>query len=263
MGKKNRMNPAGCRRLTGNRVPGTEYGFTLVELMVVTAIIGILCSMVVTGIWAARRHFSKVEARMTMKQMAVGMINLKKNNEYDPMIPIGVYTAGCVQEATTQFSDSNRDFSGDGISAGDELYILGGTQTCKRNIVGVGATTLNLGGGNFAKSERDLEYFVIRSGGDLYPEINLGKELDPNNEAWAATFVPHLNGRKIRYYTCKPGRIDASNEFCDPWGNPYLYTLADDGNDVVVEKIQCAGQDMKMNTKDDIEEVIAEIPFGG
>jgi hypothetical protein len=200
---------------------------------------------------------------MTMKQMAIGMINMKKNNEYDPMVPVGVYTAGRVQEATTQFSDLNRDFVADGIKADDHLFLIGGTQTCKRKITAVAATMLTLEGADFAKNERDLEYFIVTSGGDLYPEVDLGKELDPNNKVWAATFVPHLNGRKIRYYTCKPKRIDKTNQFCDPWGKPYVYTLMDNGNDVVVEKIVCAGMDATINTKDDLEEVIAEIPFGG
>ncbi len=54
MGKKNRMNPIVRRRLAGNRVPGTERGFTLIELMVVIAVIGVLAALTVTAAMRVR-----------------------------------------------------------------------------------------------------------------------------------------------------------------------------------------------------------------
>jgi prepilin-type N-terminal cleavage/methylation domain-containing protein len=247
---------------TRNPKPETgNAGFTLVELMVVMSIIAILISMVVSGIWMARRHYAKTEARVTMQQMRIGMINLKQNNNYDPMIPIGVYTSGRTQASGNNFSDLHRDFAADGIDVGDKIYILGGSNSGERNVEVVSVSILTVDGTPFTKNERDLEYFIIKGGGEYYPEVDLGKELDPNNKAWAKTYEPHLNGRKLRYYTCKPRRV-RDGQFVDPWGKAYRYMLVpEDGK--IVEKIVCGGMDTQVGTDDDLEEVIAEIPFGG
>ena len=116
-------------------------------------------------------------------------------------------------------------------------------------------------GANFTADELSLDYFIIKAGGEAYPEIDLAKELDPTNKAWSATFTPHLNGRKRRYYPCKNRRIK-DGEFQDPWGHAYVYSLKR-YDDVIIEKISCAGVDGVLGTKDDIKEVITEIPFGG
>ncbi len=247
-------NPASPGRLRR-----TRRGFTLVELMVVMSIIAILISMVVGVIWGARRHYARVEARMTMKQMRIGMINLKQNNNYDPMIPIGVYTSGRTQKSSNNFTDPYRNFATDGIAVGDELYILGGGNASKRNIAGVAATTLTCDGSSFDANETALEYFVLKADGSYYPEMDLGKELDPNNKEWKASYTPHVNGRRLRYYTCKPKRIQ-NGQFMDPWGHAYAYRLVPTGTQII-EKITCDGMDGAAGTADDIEEVIAEIPF--
>jgi prepilin-type N-terminal cleavage/methylation domain-containing protein len=252
--------------MSRNAERGTRNrGFTLLELMVVMAIISILISMTVGVIWGVRRHYARVDARMTMKQLRIGMINLKQNNNYDPMLPIGVWTSGQTVKNATDFKDLNRDFTADGVVNGDELYLLGGANVGKRAVTGVAGSVLTLDGSNFDRTETGLDYFILKGvvAGDItyYPEVNLGKELDPNNKVWKATYSPHMNGRRLRYYTCKPKRIQGG-EFVDPWGHAYAYELVPDGQ-VIVERIVCAGADGKLGTDDDVEEVITEIPFGG
>jgi hypothetical protein len=228
--------------------------------MVVMAIISILVSMTVTGIWGVRRHQAKVEARATMHNMVLAMINLKRNYDYDPMIPVGVWTGGRTTLNTNGFVDPNRNFDAAGITAGDTLYLLGGPDAGQRGIGTVSGSGITVDGDPFTSNETDLEYFIVRGSGTVYPSVDLAREVDPNNEAWAGTFTPHLNARKIRYYTCKTKRIQAGS-FCDPWGHPYTYVLAPETGKIV-EKIACRGVDGQEGTMDDIEEVITEIPFG-
>ncbi len=240
---------------------GPARGFTLVELMMVISIIALLISMTVTGIWGARRHFSKTEARLTMQAMHTGLTSLKRNAEYDPMTPLGVYTAGQTAEGTTTFTDAGRDFVAEGIAVDDVIYILGDDESSERVITAVSGTQLTLDGANFTSSELAMDYFIIKSSGEGYPEINLPKELNPSNSAWSGTFTAHLNGRKRLYYPCKEKRI-RNGEFLDPWGKLYVYSLALD-DDTIVEKITCGGPDGVIGTNDDLEEVMTEIPFGG
>jgi len=260
-GRSSRFAPAPPprRSLRARRRRNPGRGFTLLELMVVMAIISILVSMAVAGLWMVRSYYHKAEARLTMKQMHVGMINMKKNCEYDPMIPVGVYTSGRTQVGTSRFSDPGRDFDADGIVSGDRLYILGGVDKGMRSISGAVDSVLTVSGAAFRQNQRELEYFITRGSGEAYPLVDLGKELDPNNKAWRKTFTPHLNGRRLRYYTCSDGRI-RDGQFHDPWGQAYVYAL-EPGDEVLVEKIMCAGADTRMGTSDDLEEIVTEIPF--
>jgi hypothetical protein len=193
--------------------------------------------------------------------MLLGMVSLKRNYEFDQMTPVGVYTNGAVAAGEVALNDTNRDFPGDGIKAGDEVFILGSAARGRRTVVAVDATALTLSGANFAKGARSQDYFIIRQNGDCYPAVNIAKELDPANIAWAATFKPHINTRKLQYYPCRKRNI-REGEFCDPWGTPYRYELRPRGQ-IIEERVISAGADARFDTDDDIVEINAEIPFGG
>lgn len=205
---------------------------------------------------------------MTMKDMHIGLTSLKRNCEFDPMTPFGVHADGEVERGSNRFSAAGRDFRAARIAPGARLYILEALLYVRsdedargRIVAAVDGDTLTLKGRKFTADGKKLEYFIVRADGSNWPEIDLAKELHPTNPAWAEDYVPHLNKRKRLYYPCKEKRIK-DGRYVDPWGTPYVYVLRREG-DLIVEKIVSAGRDEKWGTKDDLEEIMTEIPLPG
>jgi prepilin-type N-terminal cleavage/methylation domain-containing protein len=234
-------------------------GFSLLELLVVIGILALLIGMVTTVIIGVKDHQRRAEAKLTLQEFSKGMISLKMGCNIDPGTPVGVFGGGQTSAGTTDFTDLRRDFAADGIAVGDELFILDGAAQGKRTINGLAGKVLSLSGASFTKSERSLTYFLIKSSGEAYPLIHPARELHPTNTAWAGSFTPHLNHRKIPYFNCPAGKV-RDGWFRDPWGTPYAYGFDQDGG-AIIERLVSAGRDRKFGTDDDIEKSVAEIPF--
>jgi len=243
---------------SGTRTARRRWGFTLIELMVVVGIITILIGLLMGGVWLARRAFFRSEAKLTLEQLKTGIINMRRNYEYDTVL--GAYTSGKTIVGTPTFQDAYRDFAAAGIIPGqDKLYVLGGRSAGEYTIAAVTATEITVTK-NFTYGEPNLDYYIGRPDGTSWPKIELGKELDPMNPEWMVGFVPHLNSRKTRYYIAKPGRVQnvgGTKQLVDPWGQPYIYRIErldtdKDGKvDTILEKVISPGEDTKVDTKDD------------
>jgi hypothetical protein len=118
---------------------------------------------------------------------------------------------------------------------------------------------LTLAGAPFAAEAKDLTYFIIRSAGGQWPEVQPDRELDPKNSAWATSFTPHVNTRGMKQFDRMARRI-RDGRFRDPWGAPYGYRLLP-GPDAVTEQLFSTGPDLKPGTADDLVQPMTEIPF--
>jgi prepilin-type N-terminal cleavage/methylation domain-containing protein len=234
-------------------------GFSLVELLVVIGIIALLLTMLTAGIVAVKRYQARAEAALTMKEMAKSFAAMKKAYDFGLDLPVGVYVGGETTSGTTDFTDPRATFAAEGVGAGDELLLLEGAAQGSRKVTGRTGNVLHLAGAPFAKSERSLAYFIVGASGENCPRVYPAKELHPNMNAWRSSFTPHLNTRRASFFDV-PARKVRDGWFRDPWGTPYAYRLVP-RKDVIAELLLSAGPDRKFGTADDIEELLAEVPF--
>lgn len=256
--------PTACRR----------SGFSIIELMVVVSIIGLLVGLIMSGIYAVKKNAERREAGLTLENMAIGMINLKRNCMFETVL--GAYTSGRTVAADNKFQDPRHDFLTGGIGAGSKLYILAGTSASgvARNVVAVAANELTVDGAPFAAGEINLEYYIMKASGAGWPAVDIAKELEPGNPAWSASYTPHINGRRMTYFSCKASRIQPSGAtkiYTDPWGMPYIYRLSwldldnNGTNETLLEEVVSSGQDreLKPNNVGDFVKETSRLRVGG
>ena len=97
-------------------------------------------------------------------------------------------------------------------------------------------------------------WHIWTDGAGATHRFEIGRELDPTNPAWAATFTPYRNRGKKEYYGSSKKEREKGH-LVDPWGTPYRYEIhvpADMGGKVEAEQIVSAGKDRRWGTGDDL-----------
>jgi len=153
--------------------------FTLVELLVVVAILGILASLLLPSLGRAREKARQVTCLSNQRQLGVAVFNYIDDNQYFP-------------------TDGNYDgtwrhkifiYLGGELSQISEAYKKGGIFRCmmseytfnnEKNNVGVGYNRLNFGIDDVLKANGTIKYPAVRSSEVALPveTILIGDSMD-------------------------------------------------------------------------------------
>jgi prepilin-type N-terminal cleavage/methylation domain-containing protein len=82
---------AGAEELIMRRQRTSERGFTLVELLVVLAIIAILIAMLLPVVMAAKRQANQVVCQSNLRQLGIAMVIYAQDSRYFPNDLLDMY----------------------------------------------------------------------------------------------------------------------------------------------------------------------------
>lgn len=174
-------------------------GFTLIELLAVIAIIAILSGLILGGIGRVRIAAQRAQAMADMNALSTGIGHFctKYNVHYIP--------AGFSLE---------QNYTDAGSNASDAAYLKRVFPNIQLNATGA-VTDRSM------SQNQTLMFFLM--GGDVTGYTGFSSNR-------SAPFTP--GGTRVGPFTDIPAsKINANGEMIDPWGTPYAYFTATNGND--------------------------------
>jgi prepilin-type N-terminal cleavage/methylation domain-containing protein len=190
--------------MTTLRTPRPRLAFTLIELLVVIAIIALLIGITIPAVQKIRGQGPKVQCRSDIANLETGISTFKSTYQVD-YLPSGFiisdnYGSPAVSPITgPQKTDSAR-------------YLK---QVWGR--VNIGSTGFGSPTDIAADGNQCLVYFLAGPG-----RTGFSNPPQPLAQATGAGKV---------FFDFPAARIDADGHFLDPWGTPYIYFSAKEGND--------------------------------
>ena len=120
---------AAMRRATTSSAPGARTAFTLVELLVVLALVGLLVALMLPGLDAAREMGRRALCAANQRQIYAGAVlyagdedgRLPGMGGGDPGGPTIHYNQGNVKEFITEYCDRRPDGLGRSVLRGEAL----------------------------------------------------------------------------------------------------------------------------------------------
>jgi len=240
----------------------TRPGFTMVELLVVIAIIAILAALTVAAVTRVQEKSRELKVRHDFSSLETSISALRGKNGNAPIPCYGSGPNGTFQ-LCTQYTDSSGNFLGGFTAGSPEIVILKRmfnrinlfdnglrVQPANTNTLVAGQTGASgpamldpnqllvffLSGGSFTNytgfATDPAQPFKI-SGARLngtpyfeFPKARMVKPIDYRNEE-----ISVYQGQRFTTPQADDSLGNQEPWFLDPWGNPYLYFSANNGND--------------------------------